>query len=194
MSAKGKRGHGEGKKVAKPNAVLPSLSSHDDHNKHDDATPDVPITSTLTTPPESPVQPPSKKMRQLTAEEEDDMEEWLKDNQCIYKKLDSYLQTDMTKRLWIEKAQEFPNVGVEYLMSWYKSMRTHFGKLSRLSTGSGAQDLTERDEGILCKFSWLKTHISRQKGKQLIGLTEKLSTAAGPSTSGRLSSGEESDD
>ncbi len=57
------------KEAAKPKAVLPSLSS-------DDATPDVPITSTHTTPPESPVEPPSKKskkMRQLTAEEEDDM-------------------------------------------------------------------------------------------------------------------------
>ncbi len=61
--------------------------------------PDVPITSTPTTPPESPVQTPSKnskKMRQLNAEEEDDMAEWLKDNPCIYsKKLDSYHQIDM---------------------------------------------------------------------------------------------------
>ncbi len=79
-------------------------------------------------------------------------------------------------------------------MSCYKSMRTHFGKLSRLPTGSGAQELTERDNGILCKFSWLKTHISRQRGKQLGGLTEKLSTSASYFTSGRLSSGEDSDD
>ncbi len=123
------------------------------------------------------------------------MAKWLKDNPCIYnRKLDSYHQTDMKKRLWIDKAKEFPNVDVEYLMSWYKSMRTRLGKLSRLPSRSGAQDLTERDEGILCKFSWLKTHISRQRGKQLRGLTEKLSTAAGPSTSGKLSSPEDSDD
>ncbi len=155
----------------------------------------MPITSTPTIPPESLVEPQSKKskkVRQLTAEEEDDMAEWLEDNPCIYnKKLDSYRQTDMKKRQWIEKAIEYPNVDVEYLMSWYRSMRTHFGKLSKLPTGS---DLTERDEGILCKFSWLKTHISRQKGNQLGGLTKKLSTAAGPSTSRRLSSGEDSDD
>ncbi len=116
------------------------------------------------------------------------MTEWLKDNPCIYnKKLDSYRQTDMKKRLWIEKAKEFPNIDVECLMSCHKSMRTRFGKLSRLPTGSGAQDLTEREEGILrkfCaqdltereegilrKFCWLKTHISRQRGKQLGGLT-----------------------
>ncbi len=112
------------------------------------------------------------------------MAEWLKDNPCIYKKkLDSYRQTDLKNRLWIENAKDFPNIDVEYLMSWYKSMRTCFGKLSRLPTGSASQDLTERDEGILRKFSWLKTHISRQRCKQLGGLTEKLSTAAGPSTS-----------
>ncbi len=101
MHAKGKGGHGkgEGKKTAKPKAILPSLLSsdddhddQDDHDEHDDATPDVFITSTPTTPPELPVEPPSKKskkIKQLTAEGEDDMSEWLKDNSCIYnKKLD----------------------------------------------------------------------------------------------------------
>ncbi len=73
-------------------------------------------------------------------------------------------------------------------------MRIHFGKLSRLPTRSGARELTDRDEWILCKFNWLKTHISRQKGKQLRRLTEKLSTAADSSTSGRLSSREHSED
>ncbi len=123
------------------------------------------------------------------------MTEWLKDNPCIYnKKLDSYCQTDMKKRVWIEKAKEFPTVDVEYLMSWYKSMGTLFGKLSRLPTGSGDQDLTKRDKGVCCKISWLKTHINRQRGKHLVGLTEKLSTAAVRFTSKRLSSGEDSYD
>ncbi len=107
---------------------------------------------------------------------------------------DSYRQTDMKKRLWINKAKNFTNVDVEYLMSCYKSMRTCFGKLSRLPNGSGAQELTQRDEGILCTFSWLKTHISQPRGKQFGGLTEKLSTAASPSTSKRASSTDDSDD
>ncbi len=118
MPAKGKGGHAKGKKTAQPKAVLQSLSSdddhddHDEHDEHDDAkpdVPDVPITSTPTTSPESPVEPLSKKsknMRQLTAEEGDDMADWLKDNPCIYsKKLDSYRQTDMKKRMWIENAK-----------------------------------------------------------------------------------------
>ncbi len=58
MHGKEKGGHGKGKKVAKPKAVLPSLSSddgYDECDEHNDATPyvpDVPITSTPTTPPE----------------------------------------------------------------------------------------------------------------------------------------------
>ncbi len=75
-------------------------------------------------------------MRQLMAEEEDDMVERLNDNSCIYNKLDSYCQTDMKKRLWIENAHKFPNVDVEYLMSCYTSTRTSFGKLSILPTRS----------------------------------------------------------
>ncbi len=103
-------------------------------------------------------------------------------------------QTDMKRKLWIEKANDFPNVDVEYLMCWYKSMRTCFGKLSRLPTELGAQELIKRDKGMLCKFSWLKILISRQRDKQLGGMTEKLSTAGDPSTSRRLSSGKDSDD
>ncbi len=112
MTAKENGGHGKGKKTAEPKAVVSSLSFDDDHDEHDNATPDVhdvPMKSIPTTLPESHVEPPSKiskKMRQLTAEEEDDMAEWLKDNPCVYnKKLDSYCKTDMKKRLWIEKAK-----------------------------------------------------------------------------------------
>ncbi len=46
-------------------------------------------------------------------------------------------------------------------------MRTRYGKLSKLPTGSRVEELTERDAGILSKFAWLKSHISRQRGRQL---------------------------
>ncbi len=55
--------------------------------------------------------------------------------------LDLYHQTDMKKSLWIEKAEEFSFVDVECLMSWYKSMRTRFGKLSRLMKGYSANSV-----------------------------------------------------
>ncbi len=62
-----------------------------------------------------------KQLRQLTHEEEDDMVEWLKSNPCLYnKKLKEYRKTDIKQHLWEDKAAEFPNVDVAYLLGWYK--------------------------------------------------------------------------
>ncbi len=96
------------------------------------------------------------------------MVEWLKSNPCLCnKKLEDYKKTDMKQRLWDDKAAEFPNVDVAYLLGWYKSIRTRFGKLSMIPSGSGAQELAGRDASILTKFAFLKTHITRQWGMQL---------------------------
>ena len=115
-----------------------------------------------------------KQLRQLSHEEEDDVAEWLKSHPCLYnKKLEEYRKTDMKQRLWEEKAADFPNFDVEYLLGWYKSVRTRFGKLTKLPSGAGAQDLTERDASILSKFAFLKTHITRQRGTQLGGVSIK---------------------
>ncbi len=66
-------------------------------------------------------QPPSKRQKkqllQLTHEEEEDMAEWLKSKLYFNnKKLKAYRKSDMKKRLWEEKAAEFPNVDVDYLL------------------------------------------------------------------------------
>ncbi len=52
-------------------------------------------------------------------------------------------------------------------------MRTRYGKLSKLPTGSGAQEHTERDARILRKFAWLKSHFSRQQRRQHSGVSIK---------------------
>ncbi len=73
----------------------------------------------------------------------------------------------------MDKVAKFTNIDVDYLLGWYKSIRTCFGKLSKISSESGAQDLTDRDASILSKFAFLKTHISRQRGTQLGGVSIK---------------------
>ncbi len=120
----------------------------------------------------SPAMRQKKQLRQLIHEEEDDMAEWLKSNPCLYnKKLEDYRKTDMKQRLWEDKAAEFPNVDVACLLGWYKSIRTRFGKLSKIPSGSGAQEVTNRDASIFTKFAFLKTHITRQWGTQLTGVS-----------------------
>ncbi len=138
---------GCGKKKSVKSKHLPSLSSDEDHQTPSVDVPIITSTHVELSPTEPPAEPPAKKekkTRQLTVEEEGDMAEWLKVNPCLYnKKLETYRNTDMKKRLWEDKAAEFFNVDVEYLLSWYTSMRTKYGKLSKLSTGSGAEELTE---------------------------------------------------
>ncbi len=102
------------------------------------------------------------------------MAEWLKSSPCFYnKKLEDYRKTHMKQRLWKDKAAEFPNVDVAYLLGWYKSIRTRFGKLSKIPSGSGVQELTDQDASILTKFAFLKTHITRPRGTQLGGISIK---------------------
>ncbi len=84
-----------------------------------------------------------------------------------------YRKTDVKQRMWEDKAAEFPNVDVAYLLGWYKSIRTRFGKLSKIPSGSGAQELTVRDASILTTFAFLKTHITRQRGTQHGGISIK---------------------
>ncbi len=74
---------------------------------------------------EPPVKTQKKQLRQLTHEEGDDMAEWLKSNPCLYnKKLEAYRKFDMEKHIWEEKVVEYANVDVDYLLGWYKSIRT----------------------------------------------------------------------
>ncbi len=104
------------KKPVKPKD-LPSLSSDEDHPT---SSVDVPIITS--TPVElSPAElaaKKEKKPKQLMVEEEDDMAEGLKMIPYLYnRKLETYRNTDIKKRLWEDKAAEFSNVDVEYLLS-----------------------------------------------------------------------------
>ena len=88
--------------------------------------------------------------------------------------------------MWEAKATELGDgIDVAYLISWYKSMWTRYGKLSKRPSGSGTEEPTERELWIMHKFGFLKNFISRQKGRQLGGLAEKVADV-------RLISGEES--
>ena len=116
----------------------------------------LPVTTstpkTTHTPEDLPDMRPAKRAKKhspLTTRQEDDMIDWIKDNPCLYnKKLDIYRDRQLKLRLWKEKAKEFVNtdIDVEYLQSWYKSIRIRYSKLSKVVTGSGAQDHTERDD------------------------------------------------
>ena len=54
-------------------------------------------------------------------------------------------------------------INVEQITTFMKSMRTRFGKLSSEETGKGAQDLSFREQWIYDNFTFLKTHIDKER-------------------------------
>lgn len=45
------------------------------------------------------------------------------------------------------------------LSTWYKSIRSRYGRILKKKSGDGAGELTERDLWIKAKFEFLKVHI-----------------------------------
>ena len=102
----------------------------------------------------------------LSPEMEEDMVEWLKVNPMFYnKQLNSFKCTGNKNKLWEDKAK---SIGLTkgQLDTWYKSMRTSFGKLTQKKSGQAAKSLTEREQWILIVFDFLKTHITRVPSRQ----------------------------
>jgi hypothetical protein len=61
-------------------------------------------------------------------------------------------------RLWADKAEE--GMEEKMLRTWYKSVRYQYTKVVKDQSKSGkAKDITKRDEWILKKFAFLKSHI-----------------------------------
>ena len=50
------------------------------------------------------------------------------------------------------------------LKTWFESMRTRFGKLTKSKSDDGNIDHTQRDKLILACFDFLHTHIMRLRG------------------------------
>ena len=123
-------------------------------------------------------QPPSKKCRKanlnLTDDNEEDIVDWIKNNELLYNKgLKSYKDTQKKSRLWGLKAKEF-GLEAKDLQTWYESMRTRFGRLSVRKSGDGAREITERDQWILTSFNFLSRHIVRIASRQGVSIKAKI--------------------
>ena len=83
----------------------------------------------------------------------------------------------------------------EQLKNWWTCMRTRYGKLTKLPSGSGTPELTDRETWILSTFAYLKPYMIRRKGRNNLSDAESLSdtdSAAGSSQPPRASSPETS--
>ena len=99
----------------------------------------------------------------LTRAQEVSMVEWLQDHPELFDKADaSYKDSAKKKVLWDEKAKQLDQESGDMLMTWYRSMRTRYGKLYKIQNKSGAgtaQQATQRDQWILDNFKFFRPHI-----------------------------------
>lgn len=125
---------------------------------------------------EVPCSQPSKRRKAsliLSDDQEEDVIEWLKEHPVLYTKtMRDYKDRAKKMQLWEEKAKEMGLLNGMQLLTWYESMRTRLGKLTRSKSGDGAKELTERQQWVLDKFDFLLHHISRSGGRQAVNVSK----------------------
>ncbi|XP_076055498.1 uncharacterized protein LOC143033835 [Oratosquilla oratoria] len=99
----------------------------------------------------------SKKPRknfQLTPEHEDNLLEWLRKNELLWRRGHMQFKDVQKKRsLWEKKAQEF-GLTIEHLQGWWRGMQTWFVKLHKVKSGQATKKLTDREMYVLQKCSF----------------------------------------
>ena len=117
---------------------------------------------------------PQKKAKivtDLTLAQEEDMALWLQENELLYnKKLTAYKDYKKKETLWESKAASMEK-DVQILKTWYRSIRTRFGRLLHRKSGDGATEITERDHWILKNFDWLKSHVFEVQKKTTVSVS-----------------------
>ena len=184
-AAKGRGGAaGRNAKVKSRNARDVTPPHHEDAASSDDESQQPSVS--VDTPQEKHSQacdemPPVKRKKapcvNLTREQETSIIDWLKDHPELFDKADaSYKDITKKKSLWDSKAEELGLESGAVLLTWYRSMRTRYGKLQKNATksGAGSPQLTQRDQWILRNFSFFKPHIYVCP-KRAPGLVSKIS-------------------
>jgi hypothetical protein len=116
-------------------------------------------------------QPKKTKVRSdLNEEEEEAMADWLGDHPELYnKKLNAYKDKVKKDAAWAEQAARLDKP-VAFLLVWYRSIRTRYGKLAKMKSGAGAEK-TERDAWILRRLHFLRPHIHEVKPRNLVSVS-----------------------
>jgi len=114
----------------------------------------------------------SRETLNLSRSVEDDIVNWIKEHPSLYdKSLDAYRKMKDKKSLWTQKAASL-DLTYHQLFTWYESLRTRFGRLSKSKSGQGSKRHTQREEWILKTFEFLKVHISRQPSRSSCNVSE----------------------
>ncbi|XP_068208963.1 uncharacterized protein [Palaemon carinicauda] len=162
---------------------------------------DIEAENTFPLPPDGEQQPRMRRRKTtniiLPEKTERLLGEWLEfDVPFIYDKGDlRHKQKEHVERVWEEKAASLnPPLASQDLKTWFSSLRSRFGRLSKEESGKGSRKMTGREKWILSVFKFLKPHIVRHRKGRTLGIpmsaanlehatTPMPATAAGPGPS-----------
>lgn len=114
--------------------------------------------------------PPAKKKRTqlyFTQPEEQELAEWFRQHPCLYDlKCRDAQDRSWKEFLYEEKAREYthvPGCNPNTLQTWFRSLRTIYGKLSKRRDAGDRKRLTQKEKWLLREFSFLKPHVVRRR-------------------------------
>lgn len=157
--------------------------------------PDAQAHEGLAEAPEGPEQAPARggkrqgkkkgERKQYTVfeEHEDDVLEWLRENEYLWRKGHRlYRDTKKKQAVWRGKAESL-GYTAEVLLGWWRHMHSWYGKLHLKKSGQAAVKLTDREKYIMAKCSFLDGEIRHRGAAPLRPLSLSQSTDSQASSS-----------
>ena len=122
----------------------------------------------------------------LSAEKEQKLVDFLRDNEILYKSLKDYKDRSKREAVWDQFCEE-NNFDKDVCQRWFQSQHTLFGKVTHMELVMGEPQLTERQKWTRDNFDFLRDHIVRYlKGKSEFRApkvsSSQASAAAGPAS------------
>ena len=153
-------------------------------------------------PPEVPEQAPARggkkqgkkkgerKQYIVSEEHEDDVLEWLRENEYLWRKGHRlYRDTKKKQAAWKDKAESL-GYTAEVLLGWWKHLHSWYGKLHLKKSGQAAVKLTDREKYVMDRCSFLEGEIRHRGAAPLRPLSLREPTDSQASSS-RASSSQE---
>ena len=94
--------------------------------------------------------------------------------------MDFYEGKDKKAKIFADTAKKMGKTVIQ-VQTWYKTMRTKFGKLTADGpSGRGKKNLTSKDKWILNRFDFLRAHIVSSAGKEVSSIRQPVSSQQAP--------------
>lgn len=108
-----------------------------------------------------------RKQYTVSEEHEDDVLEWLRENEYIWRKGHrQYRDTKKKQAAWKDKAESL-GYTAEVLLGWWKHMHSWYGKLHLKKSGQAAVRLTDREKYVMAKCTFLEGEIRHRQAAPL---------------------------